>query len=474
MSSAEYDVVVLGGGAAGENVADRAVQGGLSAAIVEVDLLGGACSYWACIPSKALLRPGQALSGARAVAGARQAVTGVLDGPAVLGRRDYWVSNWADDTAVDWARTSGIEVIRGKGTLSGVREVTVRDADGGDLVVRARHAVVIATGSEALIPDIPGMAQLRVWTSKEATSMAEVPRSVTILGGGIVAAEMATAFLSLGSDVHLIARSGLLAKMEPFCGELLSAALTHRGAHLYLNTGVAHVARDDDGVRVTMDDGVTVTSEELLVATGRRPGTLEVGLETVGLEPGAFIPTDDSMRVSDLDWLYAVGDVTGRALLTHQGKYQARAAGDGIVARATGGHVSDRPWSAFAATADREAVPQVIFTDPEIASVGHTARSAAEHGYVVDVVDYDLGKVSGAGLHADDYRGNARMVVNRDAQVLLGVTFAGPDVGELIHAATVAIVGQVPIDRLWHAVPSFPTMSEIWLRLLETYGRPTS
>ncbi len=215
-----------------------------------------------------------------------------------------------------------------------------------------------------------------------------------------------------------------------------------------------------------------LTAEEVLVATGRVPRTLDLGFENIGLTPGDWLDVDDTLLVKGFDWLYACGDVNHRALLTHQGKYQARAAGDVIVARALGKPVSDRKWGTHVATADHEVVPQVTFSDPEVASVGLTADAAKRAGYDIRVVDYNLGWVAGASLQADDYDGQARMIVDEKRKVILGVTFVGQDVSELIHAATTAIVGEVPIDRLWHAVPAYPTMNEIWLRLLETYGRP--
>ncbi|WP_460935966.1 dihydrolipoyl dehydrogenase family protein [Phycicoccus ginsengisoli] len=473
MQRSEYDVVVLGAGAAGENAAEGVVRGGLSAVLVEQDLVGGECSYWACIPSKALLRPGSALHAARAVAGSAQAAAGQLDVAAVLRRRDEWVNHWSDSSQVDWANEAGIPVLRGTARLAGAREVVVTGTGGGDEVVHARHAVVVATGSEAALPAIDGLRSARPWTSREATSVQRVPASLTIVGGGVVAVEMATLFACLGSTVHMVARSTLLSSLEPFCGDLIARALEERGVRVHLHTGLTGVIRRGEQVEVTTTDGTVLSSDEVLIATGRQPRTGDLGLEAVGLTPGAWLVTDDSMRVDGHDWLYAVGDVTGRALLTHQGKYQGRAAAAAIVARAGSRAALFTAWGDASATADGRAVPQVIFTDPEIATVGLTTRDAAERGLRVEVVDYDLGAVSGAGLHADNYTGQARMIVNRDTGAVLGVTFAGPDVGELLHAATVAIVGQVPVERLWHAVPAYPTISEVWLRMLEAHRRQT-
>ncbi|MFG1603166.1 dihydrolipoyl dehydrogenase family protein [Actinoplanes sp. NPDC049265] len=464
--SKTYDVVVIGAGPVGENVADRAVKGGLSAVIVEKELVGGECSYWACMPTKALLRSSSALRAARAVGGAREAVTGTLDVAAVLKRRDGFASDWHDDGQVAWLESAGIDLVRGHGRLAGPRQVEV-----GGVTLTARHAVVVATGSDALLPDIPGLAGSDPWTSREAASAQEVPGRLAIIGGGVVATEMATAYAALGSRVTLLARGGLLAGNEPFAGELVAAALTEAGAAVRTGTTATAVRRDDEGVvHLTLPGGEEILADEVLVAVGRTPRTRDLGLETVGLEPGSWLDADDTMLVLD-DWLYAAGDVNHRALLTHQGKYQARACGDVIAARAQGKPVDDQPWGRHVATADHQAVPQVTFTEPEVASVGLTAAAAEKAGYRTRVVDYEIGSVAGASLHADGYTGKARMVVDEDRGVLLGVTFAGPDVAELLQSATIAVVGEVPLERLWHAVPSYPTVSEVWLRLLETYGR---
>jgi dihydrolipoamide dehydrogenase len=239
------------------------------------------------------------------------------------------------------------------------------------------------------------------------------------------------------------------------------------------------VARDGDGtVHITLTGGGQIDADEILVAIGRTPNTQDIGLDRIGLKPGTWLTVDDTLRVLNADgsplgggWLYAAGDVNKRVLLTHQGKYQARAAGDVIATRATHGVVEDGPWGRHVATADNRAVPQVVFTDPEVASVGLTAAAAQSAGLSIRVIDYDLAAVAGSALHAEGYRGHARMVVDETRQVIVGFTVVGPDVAELLQAATIAIVGEVPLDRLWHAVPAYPTVSEIWLRLLETYGR---
>jgi dihydrolipoamide dehydrogenase len=473
MAEHEYDVVIIGAGAVAENVADRVVQGGLTAVLIERELVGGECSYWACMPSKTLLRSGSALRGARGVAGAREAVTGELDTASVFKRRDRFVHDFDDSSQVEWVEKSGIALVRGSGRLTGERTVAVDGPDGALTELVARHAVVVATGSDPTLPDIPGLRDASPWTPREATSATTAPRRLAIIGGGVTGCEIATAYASFGTEVTLIARSTLLAGQEEFAGELVGASLTRLGVRVLTGTGTTSVERDDAGVvTVALDSGDTVEADEVLVAAGRTPRTTGIGLDTVGLPTGDWLDVDDTLLVMGTDWLYAVGDVTHRALLTHQGKYQARAAGDVIAARAAGRPVDDAPWGAHVATADHEAVPQVTFTDPEVASVGLTAAAAEKKGYDTRVVDYDLAWVAGASLYSDDYEGRARMVVDEKRKVVLGATFVGPDVAELLHSATVAVVGEVPIDRLWHAVPSYPTTSEVWLRLLETYGRP--
>ena len=466
-----YDLIVIGAGPVGENVADRAVQGGLSCVIVEDQLVGGECSYWACIPSKALLGPPLALAAARSIDGAKQAVTGSLDVDAVLARRDWFTGDWDDTGQVEWLASAHIDLVRGHGRLAGRNTVEVTAKDGTVRILTAKHAVAVCTGTTATIPNIPGLADAKPWTSREATSAKSVPGSLIVLGGGVVATEMATAYGLFGCQVTMLVRSALLAGVEPFAGEMVAKSLADLGVDLRFGVSPTGVHRVDGRIEVALDDGTTVVADEILVATGRTPATSDIGLPTVGLEPRGYLSTDDTMLVKDTDWLYAVGDANGRVLLTHQGKYQARAAGDVIAARALGKPVDDAQWGRHVATADHGGVPQVVFSHPEVAAVGLTEAQAKKQYTNVRTVDYEIGHVSGAKLHADGYQGRARMVVDTDREVIVGLTLVGPEVGEMIHAATIAVVGEVPISRLWHAVPSYPTMSELWLRLLETYGR---
>lgn len=468
----EYDVIVVGAGPTGENVADRTAAAGLRTVIVEAELVGGECSYWACMPSKALLRPVAALAAARAVAGSREAVGGGLDAAAVLARRDSFASHWQDDGQVKWLRDTGIDLVRGHGRLAGERTVTVEAEDGSERVLTARHAVAVCTGSRPVLPEgVPGLAEARPWTNREATGASAVPGRLAVVGGGVVGVEMATAWRALGAEVVVLVRGdALLPRMEPFAGELVAEGLRAAGVELRFGASVASLERADGSeVVLVLEDGERLTADEVLYATGRAPRTADVGLEQVGLKPGGWLDVDDSCTVLgvDGDWLYAAGDVNHRALLTHQGKYQARIAGAAIVARAGGRTLDTARWGAHAASADSAGAPQVVFTEPEVAAVGLTLAAAERAGVRVKTVDHDLGAVAGASLYGDDYRGRARVVFDLDRQVLIGATFVGPGVAELLHSATIAVVGEVPIDRLWHAVPAYPTISEVWLRLLE-------
>ncbi|OBK72027.1 NAD(P)/FAD-dependent oxidoreductase [Mycobacterium sp. 1165178.9] len=471
----DFDVVVLGAGPIGQNAAERARAAGLRVALVERELVGGECSYWACVPSKALLRPVIALSDTRRIDGAREAVTGPISTDGVFGRRNRYVTDWDDSGQADWVSGIGATLLRGHGRLEGPRRVVVTDGNSERLTVTARHAVVICTGSRAALPDLPGLAEAGPWTNRRATDSSAVPERLAVVGAGGVGVEMATAWQGLGSQVTLLVRgSGLLPRMEPFVGELIGRGLTENGVDVRMGVSVRAMRRPDAShVVLDLDDGTELRVNEVLFATGRAPLTDDIGLETVGLRPGSWLEVDDTCLVRGAvedGWLYAAGDVNHRALLTHQGKYQGRIAGAAIGARAAGKTLDTKPWGAHATTADHHAVPQAFFTDPEAAAVGLTAQQAEQAGYRVRTVDIEIGDVvKGAELYADGYTGRARMVVDVDRGHLLGVTMVGPGVAELLHSATIAVAGQVPVDRLWHAVPCFPTISELWLRLLEAY-----
>jgi pyruvate/2-oxoglutarate dehydrogenase complex dihydrolipoamide dehydrogenase (E3) component len=464
-----FDVIVIGAGPVGENVADRAVRGGLSAAVVEERLAGGECAYYACVPSKALLRPMELAAEVNRLPGLE--LRGPIDAAAVLARRDEAVSHLDDSGQVGWIEGVPATYVRGRGRLAGPLRVDVTTPDGGTRALQARHAVVVATGSDPLIPGIPGLREAHPWTNREATSVRQVPERLVVIGGGVVAGEMSQALHALGArETTLLVRGDrLVARTEPFAGELLAKSFQESGIDVRFGRSPVRVERPVPGgpVTVHLDDGSVIEADEILVATGRKLNADDIGLETVGLEARGPIVVDESMRATPDGTLYAVGDVNGRNLLTHMGKYQARICGDVIAARAAG-RPDDLP--SLRDTADDRGAPQVIFTDPQICAVGRTEAQAHADGFTVRAVEYDLGSVTGAYLQADGYTGRAKAVVDEDRQVLLGVTFAGPAVAELLHAATIAVTAEVPLDRLWHAVPTFPTVSEIWLRLLEEYG----
>lgn len=493
LTTTNFDVIILGAGPVANFAEQRLVKAGLSVATVQFELFGGDCHYFACLPSKALLRPGEALDAAKAVGGAREAIgNNGLSVEAIFKRRDIVVGEWNDKPAIAEAESNGITVIRGFGRIAGVKQVSVQPYGEAQLYhLSATQAIIVATGSTHVLPSISGIEELQegkeLWINRDATAANITPEHLIILGAGAVGSEMATFYSRIGSRVTLISSTAeILPKVEPHAAQIVRRSLEASGVSIKLATQVSKIKKQAaNELIVVLSNGEEISGSVILNAMGRRPRTYDLGLESIGL-PGNGEPliTDPSLSVRVPDtvedakgagaWLYAIGDVNALGPTTHMGVYQARIASNAILSSIRNKSPSTkinipRGFNVTEARDSRGTFPQVIFTEPNIAAVGYTLTSAQARGLRVRAVDSDF-NIPGAMLFGDGFPGWARWIVEEGTEKLVGATFCCVEASEFVNASSVAIGNGLKLRDMIHVVPPFPTRGEIWRFLLDAAG----
>jgi pyruvate/2-oxoglutarate dehydrogenase complex dihydrolipoamide dehydrogenase (E3) component len=465
---AEFDVAVIGGGPGGTAAARNLAAQGFKVALIEDRLIGGECHYWACNPTKSLLRPIEVLALAKAVPGVREGLQRQhLDTTAIFAKRDAIIDQLSDDAVVAKLTQIGVTVFHARARLAGQRQVALAHADGREDTLHVRHAVVLATGTRPVIPNIPGLAEVQPWTNRDLSVMTHVPPRTLVIGGGVVGVEFATILAGLGSAVTMLVRGkSLLRGSEDIAAEMVTESLRRTGVDIRFDSELSSVSHTPSGTAITAKlGGQGLEVDEIVIAAGRSVNTDDLGLETVGLRDGDFVTVDDHLQATGVDgaWLYAIGDTTGRALLSHISQYHAVIVAEVIAARARGRQLGDDELIAR----DTGNLAQVIFTDPQVVQVGRTESQARADGFAVTTRTARFPDAMPLlAILRDGFEGWAKLVIDADTDTLLGATFVGPEFDGLVQAATLAVVAKVPIEVLRHVVAPHPSVSQVWNPLL--------